>query len=143
MNASTKLSGMQGQEFAKLHANQHGGMAPIGDSGVMDVGRVEARMGPLDASFQEIAGMKDQAGGRRRRASRKTGRKSRRNMSGGKRSTMSGGKRSTKRGTMRGGVASVSDSQMLLPVNMEKEAVGGMNHEWKLAEDPTAFNPGN
>ena len=145
MNSSSKLNALQGQEYAKLHANQHGGMAPVGDTGVMDVGRVEARLGPLDASFQEIAGMKVLAGGRRRRASRKgrngsrkTGRKSRRCMT--RRNNMRrmrGGKRST----MRGGVASVSDSTTLLPVGMEKEAVMGMNPEWKLAEDPAAFNP--
>ena len=190
MNAPFKVNMLQGQEYASQHANQHGGvanvgytgvlpldmrhaahidqaggMAPVGDTGVMDVGRVEARLGPLDASFQEIAGMKDQAGGRRRKrtsrksrksrkASRKGTRKSRRNnggcwsrksrrnmrkhtMRGGKRSTMRGGKRST----MRGGVASLSDSNVLLPIDMEKQAVMGMNPEWKLAEDPASFNP--
>jgi hypothetical protein len=165
MNAPNKLNMLQGQEYASLHANQHGGvapvgntgvlpqdmrhaarvdqaggMAPVGDTGVMDVGRVEARLGPLDASFQEIAGMKDQAGGRRRRRtgckSRRSGRKSRRS---GRKSRRSA-RRSTRR-YMRGGVASVNDSTTLLPVSMEKQAVMEMNPEWKLAENPTSFNP--
>jgi hypothetical protein len=37
----------------------------------------------------------------------------------------------------------VGDSTTLLPVGMEKEAVMGMNPEWKLAENPSSFNPGN
>lgn len=139
MSASSKLNLLQGQQFASLHADQHGGMAPVGDTGVMDVGRVEARLGPLDSSFQEIAGMRDQAGGRRRmsRKSHKNYRKSRRCWSGRSR------RANRTRNGMRGGVASVGDSTTLLPVGMEKEAVMGMNPEWKLAENPASFNPGN
>jgi len=132
MNSANKLNLLQGQQYASLHANQHGGVAPVGDTGVMDVGRVEARLGPLDASFQEISGMKDQAGGRRRK-SHKSGRKS-------CRKSRRSGRRSTRK-YMRGGVASVNDSTTLLPVSMEKQAVMEMNPEWKLAENPTSFNP--
>lgn len=135
MNAPSKLNMLQGLEYATQHANQHGGMAPVGDTGVMDVGRVEARLGPLDSSFQEIAGMKDQAGGRRRKSRGRTSRKSRRCWSGRSR------RRNKTRNNMRGGVASVGDSTTLLPVGMEKQAVMGMNPEWKLAEDPASFNP--
>lgn len=160
MNAPAKLNMLQGQQYGSQHANQHGGtanvgytgilpqnmraaavmgqmggVAPVGDTGVMDVNRVEARLGPLDASLQEIAGMKDQGGGRRRRSSRKGGRKSRKSRSGKK------SRRCWSRRNMRGGTASVSDPTLLLPVDMEKQAVMGMNPEWKLAENPTSFNP--
>lgn len=176
MNAPFKLNMLQGQQYGSQHANQHGGvanvgytgvlpqnlrhearvdqaggMAPVGDTGVMDVNRVEARVGPLDASFQEIAGMKDQAGGRRRRrASRKTSRKgSRKSRKASRKSRKASRKASRKsrrngrksRRVMYGGLASVNDPTLLLPVDMEKQAVMGMNPEWKLAEDPRAFNP--
>jgi hypothetical protein len=161
MNAPAKLNLLQGQQYGSQHANQHGGtanvgytgtlpqnmraaalmgqmggVAPVGDTGVMDVNRVEARLGPLDASLQEIAGMKDQGGGRRRRSSSKGGRKSRKSRKACK-------SRSSKRSRryMYGGTASVSDPTMMLPVGMEKQAVMGMNPEWKLAENPTSFNP--
>lgn len=162
MDASTKLNMLQGQQYGAQHANQHGGvanlgytgvlpqdmraaahvnqaggMAPVGDTGVMDVGRVEARVGPIDNAFQEIAGMKDQAGGRRRRRkSRKSKRAVRKSRRNGKKS-----RRSNMRMRMRGGVASVGDSTTLLPVDMERQAVMGMNPEWKLAENPASFNP--
>jgi len=168
MNAPYKLNMLQGQEYASQHANQHGGvanvgytgvlpndlrhaarvdqaggMAPVGDTGVMDVGRVEARVGPLDASFQEIVGMKDQAGGRRRRrSSRKNGRKATRKAS--RKASRKNGRKSRRcwsRRNMRGGVADVNDPTLLLPVDMEKQAVMGMNPEWKLAEDASSFNP--
>jgi len=100
--------------------NQAGGMAPVGDTGVMDVGRTEARIGGLDASFNEIKGMQD--GGRRRKKSKKTKRrKSKKNA----------------RKYMRGGTANVSDPTTLLPVGMERQAVSGMNPEWRLANNPS------
>ena len=141
MDASTKLNMLQGQQYGAQHANQHGGMAPVGDTGVMDVGRVEARIGPIDAAFQEISGMKDQAGGRR---SHRRARKSRKSKRSGRKSRRNGCKSRKSRRShmrMRGGVASVGDSTTLLPVDMERQAVMGMNPEWKLAENPASFNP--
>ena len=164
MNSASKLSMLQGQQYTSQHANQRGGvanvgytgvlsqdmraaarvdkaggMAPVGDTGVMDVNRVEARVGPIDAAFQEIAGMRDQAGGRRRRRGTRKGRKGRK----GSRKSRSGRKsrRYLTRRNMNGGTASVNDPTMMLPSGMEKQAVMGMNPEWKLAEDPTSFNP--
>ena len=143
MEASTKLNMLQGQQYGAQHANQHGGMAPVGDTGVMDVGRVEARVGPIDSAFQEISGMKDQAGGRRRRRRRtgKATRKGRKATRKGRKVSRKTTRRMRKRMRMRGGVASVGDSNTLLPVDMEKQAVMGMNPEWKLAENPASFNP--
>lgn len=115
--------------------NQMGGVAPVGDSGVLDSNlRESARLGPLDQSFQEIAGMTDQAGGRRRRKGRKSrkgrkGRKSRRS-----------------RRKMRGGAsalmaASTNANPMLLDGRSSSQAVTEMNPEWKLAENPNSFAP--
>jgi len=115
---------------------QMGGEAPVGDQGLLDSSlRGAGHLAPLDRSFAEIAGMKDQAGGRRRRKHRKTKR-------GGRRSTKKGKKRSTRRRrTMRGGEAPVDSPDMLLSGGQAQGAVNGMNPEWKLAEDASAFNP--
>jgi hypothetical protein len=42
---------------------------------------------------------------------------------------------------MRGGFAPVDSDTLLLPTNMERGAVNGMNPEWKLAENPASFDP--
>jgi len=113
--------------------NQMGGVAPVGDSGVLDSNlRESARLGPLDQSFQEIAGMTDQAGGRRRR---RKGRKSRKSRKGGR-----------SRRKMRGGssalmAASTNANPMLLDGRSSSSAVTEMNPEWKLAENPNSFAP--
>jgi hypothetical protein len=112
---------------------QMGGVAPVGDSGVLDSNlRESARLGPLDQSFQEIAGMTDQAGGRRRR---RKGRKSRKSRKGGR-----------SRRKMRGGssalmAASTNANPMLLDGRSSSSAVTEMNPEWKLAENPNSFAP--
>ena len=110
---------------------QMGGVAPVGDQGLLDDSlRGSAHLGPLDRSLAEIAGMSDQAGGRRRKS---RGRKSR-----GRRSR---GRKSRRTCSMSGGVADVSDPSTLLTGDSLKGAVEGMNPEWKLVEDATAFNP--
>ena len=156
MKAASNLSLEQGGQYAKMHSNQHGGvadlgytgalpaemrgearvgqmggMAPVGDTGVLEAGlRESARIQPLDASFNEIAGMKDQGGGGRRRRGRKS-RKSQKRKS----------RRCWSRKNMRGGMADVGSPDMLLPTDMSSKAVGGMNPEWKLAENPNSFSP--
>ena len=77
--------------------------------------------------------MSDQAGGRRRR---RRGRKSR-----GRKSRKSRGRKSRRNYSMRGGVAEVTDPTTLLTGDALKGAVDGMNPEWKLVEDASAFNP--
>jgi hypothetical protein len=42
---------------------------------------------------------------------------------------------------MSGGVADVSDPSTLLTGDSLKGAVEGMNPEWKIVEDASAFNP--
>lgn len=102
MNAPGNQNLAQGRQYLNEHVNQHGGAAvslasaaPVGDTGMLDDSlRATARIGVLDQSMQAIQGMKDQAGGSRRR---------RKNMTGGKRrKLMYGGKR-TRKNCMRGG----------------------------------------
>ena len=134
----------QGQQFAAIHANQHGG-------GALDAGpfpgavteqsmlpqnlHAAARIAPLNAALSAIANMKDpgQAGGARRRRGRKGSRKGRKG-------------RKTRR--QRGGAAYDSNPapfggpSMLLDGSQMTKALSGMNAEWKLAENPMAFAPG-
>ena len=170
MNTPARVSMLQGQNYGSQHANQHGGqmnMAPLNAppmrmnnpppqmGGQMNMAPVNmpppnipvprintqpqmggtapinydgnlpadlhayARDGPQLQAFKDIAGMSDnQAGGRRRRKSRRSSRR-----------------------RMRGGWAPVDSSDTLLPTDMEQQAVMGMNPEWKLAENPAAFDP--
>lgn len=162
MDISSKLSSAQGQQYASIHAGQHGGqnamipagyhkmpngsimansahtqsggMADVGYTGVLDSSlRGAARMDPLDQSFNEIAGMKDQGGGGRRRRGRKASRKGR--------SKAASRKSRKSRRSMRGGFAPVDAPTMFLQGDQAKEAVMGMNPEWKLAENPASFDP--
>jgi hypothetical protein len=144
MLSPSSASLAQGKDYENIHMGQHGGAyvpmsgAPVGDTGVLDASlRATARIGPTDGAFQAIQGMSDQAGGRRR------SRRSRRSKS--RRSKSSRSKRS--RRSMRGGFSAnlrpgnASAPGTLLPPSMESRAVGGMNPEWKLAENPTSFAP--
>lgn len=163
MKAASNISLEQGGQYAKMHSNQHGGvadlsytgalpagmraearvgqmggMAPVGDTGVLEAGlRESARIQPLDASLNEIAGMRDQGGGGRK--SRKS-RKSNKRKSHTKKSKSHTKMRKSRR-KMRGGMADVGSPDMLLSGDMASKAVGGMNPEWKLAENPNSFSP--
>lgn len=141
----------QGQQFASIHANQHGG-------GALDAGpfpgavteqtmlpqnlHAAARIAPLDSALSAIANMKDpgQAGGARRRRGRKASKKARK----GSRKARKG--RKTRR--QRGGAAYDSNPapfggpSMLLDGSQMTKALSGMNSEWKLAENPDSFAPG-
>jgi hypothetical protein len=67
---------VQGAQFAQQHLGQHGGAAPIGTTGVLPSGMADAAMqGKLLSALNEIKGMSDMAGGRRRKASKKASRK--------------------------------------------------------------------
>ena len=145
MGDASKMSLAQGGDYMSLHKGQHGGAAysladsaPPGYTGMLDDSlRMTARIGVLDQSMSAIKGMSDQSGGRRRRrgkkASRRKGRKGRKGLS--------------RRRRMRGGAHNLSHSAdvgapgMLLSPNQQAQALQGMNPEWKLATDPTAFNP--
>jgi hypothetical protein len=86
MGDMSKQSLNQGQQFASYHANQHGGSALVGgpypgivggEALLSDTLAASARVGPLNASLNEIKGMQD--GGKRTRRNRKNRRASRSN----------------------------------------------------------------
>ncbi len=139
----------QGQQYANMHANQHGGAAL--DAGPFPGAVTEqslipsnmaaaARVAPLNAALNAIANMKDpgQAGGARK------GRKGRKGSRKGRKASRKN--RKTRR--MRGGAAYVSNPAsvnapgMLLDGSQMAKALSGMNAEWKLAENPASFAPG-
>jgi hypothetical protein len=152
MMSPSSQSLAQGAEYNKIHMGQHGGAftpmsgAPVGDQGLLDSSlRGVARIGPVDQAIASIQGMSDQSGGRRgKKKSSRRGKKkssSRRN----KKSSSRRGKKSSRR-RQRGGSshyrpADASAPSSLLPPSMESRAVGGMNPEWKLAENPASFAP--
>lgn len=174
---ASKMNLAQGRDYLSHHTAQHGGMAPVGYTGVLDDSlRATARVGVLDESMGAIQGMSDQSGGGKRkrrgmsmkrmmrgakgmslklmkRMRKMMGLKGGKMMYGGQKmcggQKMYGGKRG-RRGTrrMRGGFAyALSQAQdysapgMLLSPAGEARALAGMNPEWKLATDPSAFAP--
>lgn len=145
----------QGQQYANMHANQHGGAGL--DAGPFPGAVTEqsmlpsnlmaaARVAPLNSALNAIANMKDpgQAGGRRRgRKARKASKKARK----ASRKSRKGSRKSRKTRRMRGGAfgdnaQSVNAPGMLLSGSQMAKALSGMNAEWKLAENPAAFAPG-
>jgi hypothetical protein len=152
MGDMTRQSMNQGQQFASFHANQHGGAGLVGGPYPGIVGgepllsdnlAASARVGPLNQALNEIKGMQD---GGRRRGSRRNRKGSRRNRKGSRRNRK--GSRRNRKGSRRnrrylgGGLAlnpaSAGADGMLLPSRL---TAGGMNAEWKLAENPRAFAP--
>lgn len=157
MKAMSQQSLAQGQQFANMHANQHGGGAldagpfpgAVTEQSLIPANLMNAaRVAPLNSALNAIANMKDpgQAGGarRRRRASRKSGKASRKS----RKVSRKGRKASRKGRKMRGGAAydsnpaSVGAPGMLLDGSQMSKALSGMNAEWKLAENPASFAPG-
>ena len=166
MEAPTKMSGMQGQEYNTIHAAQHGGMAPAFESQTLPAGMVEAaRVGGTLNAFKAISGMQD--GGRRRRRARKQrggqssempeedennndeesaamegGRRRRKSRKSRKGRKGRKGRKSRKQG---GGAhmnpADASAPGMLLSGRQAASAESAMNHEWALARNPQAFVP--
>jgi hypothetical protein len=126
----------------------------------------QAGVAGLDSKWAEIAGMRDQAGGKRRKsrkakkskkakkakksrkaskksrkASRKSRKASRKSRKGSRKHRK--GSRKHRKGSrkQRGGVAGASDSYMLLSGSLASKAEAGMSPEWSLAKDPMAFAP--
>ncbi len=160
----------QGQDYARIHAAQHGGAAvslaaaaPVGYTGMLDDSlRATARITPLDQSIGAIQGMRDQSGGARRRrgASKRGGKRSgkvmRRRMVAATRRLkklkmrlLKAMKRMSRRSRQRGGASYQYTNQadygspgMLLSPAQEAKALQTMNTvEWRLAADPTSFAP--
>lgn len=159
----------QGQDYARIHAAQHGGAAvslaaaaPVGYTGMLDDSlRATARITPLDQSIGAIQGMRDQSGGGRRRRGKKGASKALRSrmiaatrrlkklkarlMKAMKKMSRRRGGRRGQRGGASYQYANQADygtPGMLLSPAQEARALAGMNTvEWKLAADPTSFAP--
>ena len=158
MRSATNMSLAQGGDYANIHAQQHGGMAPVGYTGLLDESlRGSARVLPIDDSVRQIQGLSDQTGGKRRkgrkgsRKGRKASRKGSRKQRKGSRKQRKGsrkGNRKSRRNmrNMKGGMAPLgymdADAPgMLLPPALAAKALSTMNAEWKLAENPSSFAP--
>ena len=133
---SSKMSNGQGGDYLKYHVNQHGGalggapLSAIGSSALPSSMSGPAMQNGIHQAYAAIAGLKDQAGGKRRKNMKKHG-GSRRKSS--KRSKKHGGSR-RKRSTRRSkggalGYAPVSAGTMLL--GGADYAKAGLTPEWK------------
>jgi hypothetical protein len=152
MNMPMKDSLAQGGQYLGIHKGQYGGGMGVYPNSVVQGSIINAaqaggalgpypssvvsstlptsmipasRTGPLDTAIAGIQGMQD--GGRRnRRASRRNRNRNRKH-----------------RGGSHGGLhlspAEVNANPMLLPTGLEKQA--GLNYEWSMAKDPSAFLP--
>jgi hypothetical protein len=156
----------QGQQFAAYHSGQHGGGLAYGpypgavqEASVLPADLVaSAHLLPLNASFDYIRQFgpdADLKGGRRR--SRRGGKGSRRGSKGRKATRKSRKGRKQRGGVlvrwgggarrMRGGSYAEmrypmpvgEESKMLIPAALQAQA--GLNPEWKLAENPSSFDP--
>lgn len=106
---------MQGARFAQEHIGQHGGAAPIGAEMGLPSGMADAAMqGKLLSALNEIKGMSDMAGGRRRRrrASRKAGKKSKKASRKSRKASKKSRKSRKGSRRQRGGQAPISASFM-------------------------------
>ncbi len=122
----------QGQAFLQAHVGQHGGVADypgqaFGGLSLPSDLVASARVGPTLDAFQQIAGMKDQTGGRRRRRTQRKGRKGSRkaHRKSHRKSHRKGRKGSRKQ---RGGEAPLS--VMGQPLVQGSAASLGQNAEW-------------
>jgi len=150
-NGMAQLNLGQGRQFAAMTSKYHGGGSPVGLLGgpypnalgatlpqeLVGASRINTQ------SFREIIGMKDpgQAGGKRRRNSRKNRKASRKNRKASRKASRKNRKNSRRSRNRRGGghlgFASVGAPGMLL----RDYSKTGMSPEWNLAKDPNAFAP--
>jgi hypothetical protein len=145
MTSASRMSSAQGMDFAAKHVTQHGGMAPVGDTGMLDSSlRAAARIGGLDTSYAAVAGMKDQAGGKRRKsrkASRKGRKASRKTRKSRKASRKNRKSRKMSGGMRELGYMAADAPGTLLTGSQARAALSNMNSEWQLAANPKSFAP--
>ena len=158
MMSPQRLSVGQGNQFAELTKNMHGGMGvypgAVTESTLPQNLHASARLLALDQKYAEIANMSDQAGGRRRRKTRKASRKNRKASRKNRKASRKNRKASRKnrkasrknrkasRRSLRGGALGYAPTDapgMLLDASQTARA--GLNPEWKLAEDVNSFAP--
>ena len=149
----------QGNDFARYHVGQHGGMAPYpgGVVGSMLPGDLaaSARIAPTLQAYKEISGLQDGGRKRRRRGSRKS-RKQRGGVlvpwGGGRRRNSRKNRRNSScrsRRNMYGGAGSnfavdapmnVPESyKQLIPDSLRQQA--GLHPEWADAANPSSMMP--
>jgi hypothetical protein len=108
-----KLNLLQGEQYQKIHMNQHGGALPtVGaplsqiEGSLLDSSlRASARVGPLDSSLGEIRGMSDidapavpaQKGGRRRGSRRSSRKNSRKNRKGSRKNSRKSSRKNSRK----------------------------------------------
>ena len=129
---SSKMSLGQGQDFFKYHKGQHGGEAPVDVIGKPLLGSAalvgSAHQDGIMKAYADIAGLKDQTGGRRRKSKSHKRKSHKRREGGAKR------RRTMKRRQGGGlGYASVSAPGMLLS-SPQQYAQAGLNPHWKDVE---------
>ena len=132
-NWSSRMSLGQGDDFFKYHQGQHGGEAPVSSIGTVlpQELRGPAHLGGIDKALQDIAGLKDQTGGKRRKY-RKSTKKTKKSRKTTKKSKKSKKSRKTRHRRRRGGAlgfAPVSAPGMLLSASAYNQA--GLNPAWK------------
>lgn len=138
MMSPQKLSVAQGGQFADLTRSMHGGMAPypggVTESGLPQNLQASARLVGLNESFDYIKGMKDVAGGRRRRRSRKNRKASRKNRKASR--------KSRKNRRTRGGALGYAPSDMPgMLLDAAATARAGLNPEWANDTDLSKITP--
>ena len=151
MMSPQRLSIGQGNQFADLTKNMHGGMGvypgSVTDSALPQNLHASARLLALDQKYAEIANMSDQAGGRRRRrkASRKSRKASRKSRKASRKNRKASRKnRKTRRNRRQMGGATLGYAPTDAPgmlLDAAQTARAGLNPEWKLAEDVNSFTP--
>ena len=152
----------QGQQFAAYHSGQHGGAMAYGpypgavqEPSVLPADLVaSAHLLPLNQAFDYIRQFgpdADLKGGRRRKGSRKGSRKGRKGRKGSRKGRKQhggvlvrwgGGARRMRGGSyaeMRHPMPVGEETKMLIPAGLQAQA--GLNPEWKLAENPSSFDP--
>jgi hypothetical protein len=151
----------QGQQFAAYHSGQHGGAMAYGpypgavqEPSMLPANLVaSAHLLPLNQAFDYIRQFgpdADLKGGGRRRKSTRKGRKGSKGSKGSKGRKQHGGVLVRWGGgarRMRGGSLAEmrypmpvgEESKMLIPAALQAQA--GLNPEWKLAENPSSFDP--
>lgn len=138
---SSNISLGQGQDYFKYHEGQHGGQAlsyaplsAIDGSALPASMRGQAHLNGIDQAMDQIRGLSDMNGGKRR--SRKRSKRSKRRKSHKHKRSCKHNKRSRKRSRKRGGALQHSPypSQGML---LDSYANTGMNPQWRTAVEFT------
>ncbi len=137
----SRMSLGQGADYFQYHKGQHGGAAPFpGSIGQMlpPELRPAAHIGGIDKAIADVRGLKDQAGGKRKRHNKKSHKRrgSKRHSKRHSRKHRSTHRRHKRRNGGALGYAPFPSSGMLLS-SPNDYAKAGLNPEWKTAVEFT------